>query len=1088
LSDQGKRTIKHGQSSKRIRLEDSDVRFAETTDIPSDQSFESLESADEVEQVKVSKAQAKDLFRAPTTEEMHQLRETAELFKSNLFRMQIDELLRQVRVDYTRLSSLERALMDIKTHLESVDDVEESDVHECLMLSTFPIDVSLIPEHFSMSFAKPASISIVGSFLLHCVAKSPRSMNVDMAVEMPRSMFQERDYLNHRYHLKRAYFLSKIALHLQKLPLNVEWLAEAALQPILVISPRKGNLDFGKTKFVIRLFATIADDVFSLRRLGPKRNCIRQVSGPTSIYNNSIIKDTLMTAHLNILHQNVKNCESFVDACLLGKVWIEQRRLDLYGLNGFLWEMLMGYLLQGGGKNGGKVLGSGFSSYQLVRVTIEWLAKYDFSVPLFMTVNGTPLDEEDFSKEAFENFDVCIVDPTGRLNLANISQSDMQWIQECARISAHEFAQVKSDKFASLFMTPAHDRFLQFDYSFTYVVLEGFTIVLTDSVELNHPTSQVLQLLKRGLGTRVRLITIHPVDREAKMWKFDASPEGKSPLYNIGLLIDAEQSGRLVDFGPPAEDVSEGKLFKELWGNKAEVRRFRDGSIREAVVWEAKSPSERASIVVKSCQYLLHRHFSIPEAAFNQSLSTIRSYWNLLGNSTAFQPVMDAFTSLTRIILALELPLSIASVNANDSALAHCSVLLPRRLESGMADPINVVLQFQSSARWPDELRAIQQMKLAFYVSMVDQLKRMEGVQATIVTWDSLDSHRHDAVSQASIEVVVPEGYLFRCRIRVDREELLFDRALRDATLTHEERTVLTKVRDTVLLDLHHHPRHISRLHDLCLRFPSMPITIRLLKRWVASHMLSNHVSDELIELLVIGLTLDPSPHDVSHGAWTGFLRCLDKIARWKETMLIELENELTAEEREAIPSEVPPGPFSQAMLIATDLDVTGKMWHGPTVLVLERLRHLARASLKMSHGNISRMFFTPKDVFDVLIHLDPVAAGCGPAKKQKYKNIALAQVEQRARSNVWHVNHLDNYISSLQSNFGDVALFFHDKLGGDDIGILWNPLVLKNQPWKVSVPFNSKVDGKQAIVNKTSMLGEMERLGQGIVHSVSPK
>lgn len=51
---------------------------------------------------------------------------------------------------------------------------------------------------------------------------------------------------------------------------------------------------------------------------------------------------------------------------------------------------------------------------------------------------------------------------------------------------------------------------------------------------------------------------------------------------------------RLVDLGPPA-DSPDAAAFRQLWGERAELRRFQDGSIREAVAWQC-APGERHRI------------------------------------------------------------------------------------------------------------------------------------------------------------------------------------------------------------------------------------------------------------------------------------------------------------------------------------------------------------------------------------------------------------------------------------------------------------------------------------------------------------
>ncbi|RKO85395.1 hypothetical protein BDK51DRAFT_32411, partial [Blyttiomyces helicus] len=73
-----------------------------------------LEDEDEEGGEAASRPRAKKdgnaLYRAPTSDEIHMLKETTDLFKSNLFKMQIDELLGEVRIDYTKMSPLEKAL------------------------------------------------------------------------------------------------------------------------------------------------------------------------------------------------------------------------------------------------------------------------------------------------------------------------------------------------------------------------------------------------------------------------------------------------------------------------------------------------------------------------------------------------------------------------------------------------------------------------------------------------------------------------------------------------------------------------------------------------------------------------------------------------------------------------------------------------------------------------------------------------------------------------------------------------------------------------------------------------------------------
>jgi U3 small nucleolar RNA-associated protein 22 len=87
-------------------------------------------------------------------------------------------------------------------------------------------------------------------------------------------------------------------------------------------------------------------------------------------------------ANLNLLHYHSSNCPAFKEACMLGKVWLTQRGLTSMGFNGFLWSMMLGYLLRdsvnaaAGKKEGGFVkLGNTYSSYQMVKLTLEFIGK-----------------------------------------------------------------------------------------------------------------------------------------------------------------------------------------------------------------------------------------------------------------------------------------------------------------------------------------------------------------------------------------------------------------------------------------------------------------------------------------------------------------------------------------------------------------------------------------------------------------------------------------------------------------------------------------------------------------------------------------
>ena len=69
---------------------------------------------------------------------------------------------------------------------------------------------------YKLAYEKPANINVVGSFPLKLTVRAAQApLSIDMVVTMPKSLFQDKDYLNHRYFYKRAYYLACIAAGLK---------------------------------------------------------------------------------------------------------------------------------------------------------------------------------------------------------------------------------------------------------------------------------------------------------------------------------------------------------------------------------------------------------------------------------------------------------------------------------------------------------------------------------------------------------------------------------------------------------------------------------------------------------------------------------------------------------------------------------------------------------------------------------------------------------------------------------------------------------------------------------------------------------
>lgn len=65
------------------------------------------------------------LYKQPTAEELSQLRETENLFRSNLFRLQIEEVLNEVRLNDKYKALFEIWFEKLKAAIESIEETEE---------------------------------------------------------------------------------------------------------------------------------------------------------------------------------------------------------------------------------------------------------------------------------------------------------------------------------------------------------------------------------------------------------------------------------------------------------------------------------------------------------------------------------------------------------------------------------------------------------------------------------------------------------------------------------------------------------------------------------------------------------------------------------------------------------------------------------------------------------------------------------------------------------------------------------------------------------------------------------------------------
>lgn len=541
------------------------------------------------------------------------------------------------------------------------------------------------------------------------------------------------------------------------------------------------------------------------------------------------------------------------------------------------------------------------------------------------------------------------------------------------------------------------------DISEAKALLQPTLARLDQPSRVNHLITSISSVVRQALSTRARIVVVQrPYSSSSSSasttWPFASPRPVASDLSNIlelGIVLDPAEATRLVDHGPAAEDAEGSKAFQAFWGEKSELRRFKDGRILESVVWEVGSAQdERALIVGRSVRYILKRHFNLNESSINVESSA--GYLELLRMPTSavdlisteegaglegFRPAMQAYQELYRVLKGMDdLPLSLLNVFPVAEGLRYASVFPPLAVDLDRfsltpdclkyVEPLDVVVQFESSGRWPDELAAIQKIKLAFFGKMARSFqKQVEGSIVSVVVDDIIDAEGGLISDNCHLEIFVPSGYAFRLRIHHDREKTLLERLIADKKDAKPPlRRLAQKALDLHLCRFTHLPRHHAALNSLHHLYPSFTPTVRLVKRWFASHLLSSHVPAEMIELICANVFLSPTTTSIPSSPSAGFARVISLLARWKwhsSPLLVPLYSAsgLEAGKKVSLPKDrrdaameafkrmraTDPNVSAGALFVATEEDTSGKVFgaSNPSKVVANRMVHIARATLK---------------------------------------------------------------------------------------------------------------------------------------------
>ncbi|KAJ1264900.1 hypothetical protein BS78_08G037300 [Paspalum vaginatum] len=984
----------------------------------------------------------------------------------------------------------------------------------------FVRDLGLEAEKLAFTFRPPEVVQLAGSFAAGAVARP--DVSADLFVRLPKECFHEKDFLNHRYHAKRCLYLCVIekSLRSSQLICKISWstFQDEARKPVLHVYPAEiADLP----GFYVRIIPT-ASSLFNVSKLNVStRNNVRAymkdgINLPTPKYNCSILEDMFLEENSEFMSNTFADWKALQDALVLVKVWARQRT-SIYThdcLNGYLMSAILVFLTL---DTGGSIITRSMTTRQIFRVVMNFLAtsKVWAKGLVIQSMKKRTITKEDIAN-FLKTFDVAICDVSGHLNVAfRMTKSAFLELQDEAACALSCLDKCRDGGFEELFMTKV-DFGAKFD-SCLRINLKENSKVTAISYCVDDESWRILEkdvhsLLQQGLTDRTKMIRVLWRSTPSEWKIMDGFSEfGSSPLL-VGMMVSSlEKSFRLVDIGPNPENRDEAIKFRKFWGEKAELRRFKDGNIAESTVWESES-WEKHTIIKRISDYVLMKHLSLQKDDLTHVVDQLDFCLLVDGQDpvSSSGALFEAFDTLSKQLRILDdVPLKISTVQPLDSAFRHTSVFPPEphplaygknsqklpNFATTCIRSLEVMIQLEGSGNWPLDPLAMEKTKSAFLLKIGESLE-----------------DRGMFVSASEDEVnILTSGYSFLLKIFHERGLVLQKQVGDDKT-----QSALSE--DKVLF---HRSQHSSMINGLHGRYQMYGPVVRLAKRWISAHLFSSFISEEAVELLVAYLFLKPFPFHAPSSRVAGFLRFLRLLFSFDWTfspMVIDINNDFNLKDEKDINEnfmlsrksyEQNPHDIKPAMFLATSYDKASEAWtkQSPSKSVLKRMAAYAKSSAELLtnlilHGQSGQytwecLFRTPMSNYDavVLLHQEKLCRPrhvLFPAETPNGKLVIWGKPSKDFHPYIplykGAVKSLHDARDKLLVNFDPTTYFLRDlkcafpktfkvwygSIGGDTIGLTWE------NPKK-----RGREEADETMPEPVSILKEVGDVGKGLVRGV---
>jgi U3 small nucleolar RNA-associated protein 22 len=815
-----------------------------------------------------------------------------------------------------------------------------------------------------MEFRAPSAVEVVGSYKDYSMVK-PLQI-IDIAISLPDDILNERDIKSHRYFDKRAVYCAvvcdQVSKKLSDCVCRLGYWCGDRNKPIVVMS-------VPNSAWKVHLIPCTTTKVFNEHKLSADYKNLRESTTCDPRYNMSILEDMYFRHDIFTSPRFVH----FARAAQLAKVWLFRRGLlrsdsaNQGGFSGFQIRLLLSHLCQS--------LPREVSAYQLFKLFLSLLAKTEWSKQVLVYGSATTRPIANLHFPTVECTQLGSYNPLWRIPLSVMSEISFEAQQALNVLDDMSL----TDPYEQLFCKTSRER--DFTVAFTSDMLAADARSVAEEVGMAIATALGSRLFRKQVYLRY-------------------SAEGE---ISVSGDIDSNTVNSFVDKGPSA-DAPQAEEFRRFWGKKAELRRFKDGSILECVVWQtgAQMPAaEQAIRYIMEAKFASLRNVEISFCPLGACKSVSKSHVELW---SAIEELRVKLTTIEK------LPISIVSLRPSHAKFTATD--LPLNPSSPQA-PLDCVIEFESSQSWPSTRVAIWHAKCAFLLAIREGLLKQ---------YCAVEIAGEEVSEEPFVDVKMTggrfENFAFRCRIfaNVEKDRLTLQLASTESPPSLAEVATVGQLWFAPMLR--------ARIHALSATCPALSGAISQAKSWMDNHLLLDPYLRDWVEITMAHV-VETKRANIPQSAHVLFLDWLFFLAdhSYKSNPIYarlggEADEELLAQKYEdSVESR-------RTWWISSDIDPDCLFMRRPTEWEAGRIHKLAKKAIERAEAREWDLIKSGTDngkVFDVIITIKPE-----------------------------HVTALDDHVRGLAEQFRKYFGIHYSKRHGL-IGIRFEPSSFKPQSKTVS-------------------------------------